>query len=231
MKRRKSERLSRAVAAGPTSSPSTTAAPASTRRSSSAKRKPQKMDFIAQNDANKQHQEQQKPSAASSSLSNAAANFYNLLDDNCRLKIFSCLTWQDLAVAAQTSKVFRDDCRHPSLTQNADREITVTVRGRCGDLYRLLRAMADSNRFATYPKLKVVRRGRLESTTGTEARRIRDGRTLPHIASLELSFDPYDDTDETVRHRKLNPGIEARLWRTVAEHLPNLVHLTVSHDA
>jgi hypothetical protein len=164
MKRRKSERLSRAVAAAGSTSSSTPAAPASTRGSnSSAKRNQpqQKKDSIARNDVSKQ--QKQKPSAASSSTSEIAENYFNLLlDEDSRLKIFSCLTWQDLAVAAQVSRAFRDDCRHPSLTQNSDREMVLTVPGRCGDLYRLLAAMVDSNRLATYTKLKVVRRGRLE---------------------------------------------------------------------
>jgi hypothetical protein len=76
----------------------------------------------------------------------------------------------------------------------------------------------------------VVRGGRLESTRDANAVRLWGGRTIPQITSLELSFDPSDDTPEATRHRKLKPEIEERLWRTVAEYLPNLVHLTVSHN-
>jgi hypothetical protein len=207
MKRRKSERLSRAVAvaaaAGSSSSSTTAAAPASTRsRSSSAKRnQPQQKKMSGpRDDSNKQQQQEQqkvkRPAASSSRPDTAAApNYFNLLDDNCRLKIFSCLTWQDLAEAAQTSKVFRDDCRHPSLTQNADRQMVLNVRGPCSALFRRLRAMVDSNRFATYTKLKVVRGGRLESTRDANAVRLWGGRTIPQITSLELSFDPSERPD------------------------------------
>jgi hypothetical protein len=158
-------------------------------------------------------------------------NSFDQFDDGCRIKIFSFLTWQDLAEAAQVSKTFREGCRHPSLTQNADRQMVLTVRGECSAFYRSLSAMVDSNRFATYTKLKVVvRAARLEPTPDADAVRIRGGRTLPHVTSLELSFDPSGDTPELMRHRKQRPGTEGHLWKTAAEYLPHLAHIAVSHS-
>jgi hypothetical protein len=108
--------------------------------------------------------------------------------------------------------------------------MVLTARGRCYTFYRRLAAMVDSHRFATYTKLKVVRGGQLADTSEAKAARIRGGRTLPRITSLELSFDPSDATPESIRDRRWYPEIETKLWEAVAEYLPNLVHLTVSHD-
>jgi hypothetical protein len=154
-----------------------------------------------------------------------SVNCFNWLDDNCRIKIFSYSAWQDLAEAAQTARAFRDDCRHPSLTQNADRQMVLTVRGECGDLYRRLASMADSNRLVACTRLKVVRGGQVRFTPEDAAARIRGGRTIPQVTSLELSLDTSDGT----------PGVAAADWYTVyylgirvAEYLPHLRHLTVS---
>jgi hypothetical protein len=133
-------------------------------------------------------------------------------------------------MAAATSKAFREDCRHPSLAQNADREMTVTVRGRCGSVCRLLAAMVDSNRFATYSKLKVVRGRCVAATTDDYARRIRGNRSIPHITSLELSFDPYDGAPESDEDRRRYPRIVTALLLTVADFLPNVRHVTVSDN-
>jgi hypothetical protein len=232
MNRRSSECLSRSAAAAaaaaandPTASSTTTAA------NLPLGIKPKK-NKRGMKDISPQGKPQRpcRSSARSSRCCAEVINLFGLLDDNCRLKVLAYLTWQDLAEAAQTSRAFREDCRHPSLTQNADRRMVLIVRGRCGAFYRRLSAMVDSNRFATYTKLKVVRAARLEPTPDADAVLIRGGRTLPHVTSLELSFDPSGDTPELMRHRKQRPGIEGHLWKTVAEYLPHLAHLTVSHN-
>jgi hypothetical protein len=159
----------------------------------------------------------------------AASAFEDLLDDNSRLKILSYLTWQDLVVAAQASRRFRDGCRHPSLTQNADRQMVLTVRrGRCDDLYRRLADMADAGRLATYPKLKVVFKvatgggGRVEFPSRDNARQIRGGRATPHVASLELSVEPADGTAPAPFRFLVNEYAERELEASVADFLPNL---------
>jgi hypothetical protein len=174
----------------------------------------------------------QPHSASTSESVTAASNFFCLLDDNCRFKILGYITWQGLAVAAQASRAFRDDCRHPSLTQNADREMTLTVRwGRDVDLCLLLAAMADTNRLATFPKLKVVRSEHVQYTL-SDAQRVRNGRTIPQVTSLEMSVIPFDPFEE---YPWQYPTVECEftvraLEASVVDFLPNLRHLTLSDD-
>jgi hypothetical protein len=175
--------------------------------------------------ANKKQQQQDFPSSSGSAP--AVSNIFGLLDEDCRIKIFSFLTWQDLAGAAPTSRPVRDDCRHPALTQNADRQMVLTVRWRCSALCHLLAAMADYGRFDTYTKLKIVRRGKLSGTPDSVAQLIRGGRTMPQITSLEVDSDPTSDGTLYVGLGDVMIS-ESSLWRAVAEHLPNLRRITVS---
>jgi hypothetical protein len=147
---------------------------------------------------------------------------FDSLDDNCRLRVYSFLTWQDLGRASATSKAFREGCRHPSLKQNADRQAVLHV-GECPDrFFSLLAEGAVLNQFATYPKLKIVRGAKLASFSRSTLRE--PARTIPGITSLEISFD---STPRTTRGTA--PG-SRQLWQAIAACLPNLRHLTVSDE-
>jgi hypothetical protein len=214
------------AAAAPSSSSLAATAAAGHRTHAKRKQAPPPPKKTSAKDSTIRDKKRQQGSGAKRSTpvdSPPSVNCFDWLDDNCRTKILSYSTWQDLAEAAQTSRAFRDDCRHPSLTQNADRQMVLTVRGECGDLYRLLASMADSNRLAACTRLKVVRGGQVTFTPDDAAVRIRGGRTIPQVTSLELSLDTSGGT----------PG--AANWYTVhvlgirvAEYLPHLRHLTVS---
>jgi hypothetical protein len=168
----------------------------------------------------------QGPLVNSSPAPFAKVNCLNVLDDGCRLKILSFLSWKDLGRASATSKAFREDCRHPSLTQNADRQRVLLV-GECPLRFlSLLARGARLNQFATYPKLKIVRGVRFEYFSRSDLREPRF--TIPGITSLEVAFDTASDVD--ARRPALGSRVPLWFWEATAECLPNLRHLTVSDE-
>jgi hypothetical protein len=141
----------------------------------------------------------QQGSASNRLASSAKVNCFKLLDGDSRLKIFSCLSWQDLGRASATSKAFRRYCRHRCLTQNADRQRVLHVGDSADQFLALLASAAALNQFATYSKLKIVRGVKLEDFSSESVRHSRDH--LPRAvvrlfvpqrdrSSGQIAFDP-----------------------------------------
>jgi hypothetical protein len=179
---------------------------------------------------------QQQGSASHRPASSAKVNCFKLLDGDSRLKVFSCLSWQDLGRASATSKAFRRYCRHRCLTQNADRQRVLHVGDSADQFLALLASSASLNQFATYPKLKIVRGVKL-ARFSTESEPWPWGEpacAIRGVTSLELAFDSSSASREgreaTVRSRSPLPDFVPGLWKPTAACFPNLRHLTVSDE-
>jgi hypothetical protein len=138
------------------------------------------------------------------------------LPDDLRIKIFGNLTIDDLAEAAPVCRQFRDDCRHPSLSQLRTVYIQ-SVSGSTDKLVRCLRRMQEQGVLKRFRRLVIQRPGSLSEVTNDI--------DIPHLLIKDIQFLGFSSASA----RNTQPiAIQAGVLEALLACLPDMIDLDLS---